>query len=93
MACVESPWTAWGLRNTTGTQTLRTVGFTRERERADVDIPRARTWTAYSIPGVAEVKVNMERAHTSAGYITEERTDGIEYSQQNETPIHRKTLD
>jgi hypothetical protein len=57
--------------------TLPTAGVTRDRERPDVDIPRARTWTAYGIPGVAEVKANMERALTSAGYITEEPTDGI----------------
>jgi hypothetical protein len=65
------------LRYTTCMRTLRTVGFTRERERLDVDIPRALTWTAYGVPGVAEVKANMERAHTSAGYITDEPTDGI----------------
>jgi hypothetical protein len=65
------------LRNATCMRTLRTLGFSRQRERPDVDIPRALTWTAYGIPGVAEVKANMERAHTSVGYITEEPTDGI----------------
>jgi hypothetical protein len=40
-------------------RTLPTAGVTRDRERPDVDIPRARTWTVYGIPGVAEVKANM----------------------------------
>jgi hypothetical protein len=39
--------------------TLPTADVTRDRERPYVDIPRARTWTAYGIPGVAEVKANM----------------------------------
>jgi hypothetical protein len=38
---------------------LPTAGVTRDRERPYVDIPRARTWTAYGILGVAEVKANM----------------------------------
>jgi hypothetical protein len=46
-------------------RTLRTAGITRERERPGVDIPSART-AAYGIPGVAEVKASMERAHRSA---------------------------
>jgi hypothetical protein len=33
-------------------RTLPTAGVTRERERPDVDIPRARTWTAYGNPDV-----------------------------------------
>jgi hypothetical protein len=65
------------VRNAICERTLQTVGFTRERERPDFDIARALTWTAYGIPGVAEVKAKMERARTSAGYITEEPTDGI----------------
>jgi hypothetical protein len=69
-----------------GGRTLPTAGFSRERERPDVDIPRARTGTAYGIPGVAEVKANTQRALTSAGYI-------IYLVQQNQTPIHRKTPD
>jgi hypothetical protein len=40
-------------------RTLSTAGVTRDRESPYVDIPRARTWTAYGIPGVAEVKANM----------------------------------
>jgi hypothetical protein len=38
---------------------LPTAGVTCDRERPYVDIPRARTWTTYGIPGVAEVKANM----------------------------------
>jgi hypothetical protein len=48
-----------GAVKATCVRTPPTVGFTRERERPDVDIPRARIWTAYGIPGVAEVKANM----------------------------------
>jgi hypothetical protein len=46
-------------------RTLQTAGIARERERPGVDIPSART-ASYGIPGVAEVKASMERAHRSA---------------------------
>jgi hypothetical protein len=64
-------------------RTLRTAGITREREGPGVDISSVRTG-AYGISGVAEVKANMQRVLTSAGYIMYRRTNRWDIVQPQE---------